>query len=507
MTSTLIIALLLLLLALTLVSLYLLSRKNKAFELQLALQSKQQVMEIQESFNQQHEKLMAQLHGNQQNINQGLADNNEKLAKEFANFADSLNKFDKSLSKQVGESMGQLLEQQHDSQEKLQDGLAGNKEKLSKEFASFTESLNKFDHKLTKQVGESMAQQLEQQQVNQAKLQEGLAGNNEKLSKEFAGFSDSLNTFDKNLAKQVTSNFTQLTEKVEAKLDNINNKVEERLKTGFEKTNETFQNIIARLSKIDEAQKNIQSLSSNIVSLQDVLTDKKSRGTFGEIQLNQILHAAFGEAKEGVYLTQYSFGNEKIADAVLFAPEPVGLLAIDAKFPLENYKRSLDKSLSEEERNRASQQFAKDLKKHIKDIASKYIIEGVTANQAILFLPAEAVFAEVHAYYSQVVEYAQSLHVWIASPTTLMAVLNTLQVILQNVEREKFAHIIQQELAKLQTEFQRYNTRWEKLGRSIDTVCKDVKDINISSNKITKRFSAIVNVDDSIKQVETTDDH
>ncbi len=453
--NSIIISLLGTLLLLALVSLFLLIRKNKAFELQLALQNKQQGMELQEVFNQQHEKLMAQLHSSQQNINQGLSDNNEKLAKEFASFAESLNKFDKNLSKQVSESMGLVLEQQRDSQEKLQ---------------------------------------------------KGLAGNNEKLSKEFAGFAESLNKFDKNLAQQVSSNFTQLTEKVEAKLDNINNKVEERLKTGFEKTNETFQNIIARLSKIDEAQKNIQSLSSNIISLQDVLTDKKSRGTFGEIQLNQILHAAFGEAKEGVYLTQYSFGNEKIADAVLFAPEPVGLLAIDAKFPLENYKRSLDKSLSEEERNRASQQFAKDLKKHIKDISSKYIIEGVTANQAILFLPAEAVFAEVHAYYSQVVEYAQSLHVWIASPTTLMAVLNTLQVILQNVEREKFAHIIQQELAKLQTEFQRYNTRWEKLGRSIDTVCKDVKDINISSNKITKRFSAIVNVDDSIKQVETTDE-
>lgn len=403
MTNIILITLLIILLAIALASLFLLLRKNKEAELKLALQSKQQVMEIQESFHQQHEKLMRQLHGSQDKLNQGLATNNEKLAKEFA------------------------------------------------------------------------------------------------------GFAESLNNFDKSLGKQVSGNFTQLTEKVEAKLDNINNKVEEGLKTGFDKTNETFKNIIERLSKIDEAQKHIQSLSSNIVSLQDVLTDKKSRGTFGEIQLNQILHSAFGEPKEGVYLTQYSLGNDKIADAVLFAPEPVGLLAIDSKFPLENYKRSLDKELSEDERNRAGKQFANDLKKHIKDISSKYIIEGVTASQAILFLPAEAVFAEVHAYYSSVIEYAQSLRVWIASPTTLMAVLNTLQVILQNVEREKFAHIIQQELAKLQTEFQRYNTRWEKLGRSIDTVCKDVKDINISSNKITKRFSAIVNVDDSIKQIESSD--
>ncbi len=457
MTATLgiIIALLSVLLILSAISIYLLSRKNKEAELRLALQSQQQVSEIQSSFNQQHEKLMQQLHSSQERLNQGLAENNEKLAKEFAEFATSLNNFDKNLNKQVGDNIEKLLEQQRNSQ---------------------------------------------------SKLQEGLAGNNEKLSKEFAGFGESLNKFDKNINKQIGENFTQLSEKVEGKLNSINEKVEDRLKTGFEKTNETFQNIIARLSKIDEAQKHIQSLSSNIVSLQDVLTDKKSRGTFGEIQLNQILHAAFGEAKEGVYQTQYSLGNDKIADAVLFAPEPVGLLAIDSKFPLENYKRSLDKELSEDERKRAGQQFGKDLKKHIQDIASKYIIEGVTANQAILFLPAEAVFAEVHAYYSNVIDYAQSMHVWIASPTTLMAVLNTLQVILQNVEREKFAHVIQQELAKLQTEFQRYQTRWDKLGRSIETVYKDVKDVTVTSNKITKRFSSIVNVDESIKQIATGDE-
>lgn len=395
MSTLIIIALLSTLTLLSLVMIVLLTRRNREVELRLELQSKRQASEIQGIFNQQHEKIMAQLHGSQEKISQGLGLNNEKLAKEFAGF-------------------------------------------------------------------------------------------------------------DEKLSKQVRDNITALSQQVEAKLEHINNKVEDGLKTGFKQTNETFNNIIARLSKIDEAQRSIQALSSNIVSLQDVLTDKKSRGTFGEVQLNQILHAAFGEPKVGVYQTQYSFGNDKIADAVLFAPEPVGLLAIDSKFPLENYKRSLDIALSEEERSRAGQQFAKDLKKHIKDIASKYIIEGVTANQAILFLPAEAVFAEVHAYYSQVIEYAQGLHVWIASPTTLMAVLSTLQVILQNVEREKFAHVIQQELAKLQNDFRLYHERWEKLNRSIDTVCNDVKNISISSNKISKRFESIVQVDESIKGITST---
>ncbi|MGL6098214.1 MAG: DNA recombination protein RmuC, partial [Fusobacteriaceae bacterium] len=364
---------------------------------------------------------------------------------------------------------------------------------LDKEFAILGEKLNSATAiigsnnqkiisqeiiKIAKVLGDNNEKLVEKLSVNNESLTKAFGFNNEKLTKEFSelktGLNSTVNDFNNSFKINLDTNFEKLVTNIEIKLDKINEKVEDRLKTGFEKTNETFNSIIARLAKIDEAQKNIESLSGNIISLQDVLTDKKSRGTFGEVQLYQILNAVFGETKDKIYQTQYSFGNNKIADAVLFAPEPIGTLAIDSKFPLENYRKMIDRGLSDSDRKLAENTFKADMKKHIDDISSKYIIPGVTSDQAIMFLPAEAIFAEVNAYFGDVVEYAQKKKVWIASPTTLMAVLNTLQIIVKNAEREKYAHIIQEELVKLSSEFGRYKTRWEKLSSDIDKVSKDV---------------------------------
>lgn len=161
-----------------------------------------------------------------------------------------------------------------------------------------------------------------------------------------------------------------------------------------------------RLSKIDEAQKKIDNLSTDIVSLQGILTDKKSRGIFGEINLKHILVSVFGEKNDKIYKLQYTLPNSYIADAMLFTPEPLGTIAIDSKFPLENYQIMVDKNNSNAERNNAEKQFKIDVKKHIDAISSKYIIPGLTSNQAIMFLPAEAIFAEINAYHSDLVEYA-----------------------------------------------------------------------------------------------------
>ena len=301
--------------------------------------------------------------------------------------------------------------------------------------------------------------------------------------------------FKVNFASDLRKDFDSLDEKVERKLIEINNRVTERLDQSLEKTNKTFANVLERLSKIDEAQKKIDGLGQDIISLQSILTDKKTRGIFGEVNLQFILENAFGGIHTGVYDLQHKMSNGSIADAILYAPAPLGTIAIDSKFPLENYERMTNKNLSKEERLVAERQFKIDFKKHIDAIASKYIIPGETSNEAILFLPAEAIFAEVNAYHNDILNYAYSKKIWITSPTTLMSTLTVIEMILKNMERDKYAKIIHDELNKLSVEFARYKERWDKLARNINTVSKSVEELNTTSDKITKRFDSINRVE------------
>lgn len=304
-----------------------------------------------------------------------------------------------------------------------------------------------------------------------------------------------LSDFRYDLSRNMNDDFERLNIKMENKLNMINDRVNERLDESFNKTNKTFTSVLERLTKIDEAQKKIDNLSTDIVSLQSILTDKKSRGIFGEINLKHILVSIFGEKNDNVYKLQYTFGNNTIADAVIFAPEPLGTVAIDSKFPLENYQIMVDRNKSQVERTAAEKQFKIDVKKHIDAISDKYIIPGVTSNQAIMFLPAEAIFSEINAYHSDLVEYAYKRHVWITSPTTLISTFTVVQVLLKNIERDKYTSIIHDELNKLGIEFSRYKERWDKLSRSIETVNKDVESIHVTTDKISKRFESISSVD------------
>ena len=288
--------------------------------------------------------------------------------------------------------------------------------------------------------------------------------------------------------------FDNLNKNLDYKIRLISEQVNTRLDENFEKTNKTFTSVLERLAKIDEAQKQIDHLSSDILSLESVLTDKKTRGIFGEVHLYNILDSVFGK-NDKIYKMQYSLENGTIVDCMLFTPPPLGMLAIDSKFPLENYRIMVDKKYKEAERKNAEKLFKMDMKRHIDAIASKYIIEGITANQAILFLPAEAIFAEVSAYHLDVIEYAYKRRVWLTSPTTLMSTLTTLQMMIKNMERDKYTSIIHQELLLLDEEFKRYKERWDKLSRSIDTVSRDVKEIHTTTEKITKRFTSINQVE------------
>lgn len=322
-------------------------------------------------------------------------------------------------------------------------------------------------------------------------------GNNnllEKISRLELSTVRELSNFRNEFSRSITEDFDKLDLKVEQRLMLINEKVNERLDDNFNKTNKTFMSVLERLSKIDEAQKKIDNLSGDIISLQSILTDKKSRGIFGEVNLKHILVSVFGENNERVYRLQYTLPNTTIADAVIFAPEPLGTVAIDSKFPLENYRLMVDKNKSQVERANYEKQFKLDVKKHIDAICSKYIIPGVTSNQAIMFLPAEAIFAEINAYHTDLIQYAYKRNVWITSPTTLISTFTTIQVLLKNMERDKYAKVVHDELTKLGVEFQRYKERWDKLSRSIETVNRDVESLNITTDKISKKFDAINDV-------------
>lgn len=279
-----------------------------------------------------------------------------------------------------------------------------------------------------------------------------------------------------------------LTKTVEERLELISGKVSERLDEGFKKTNETFLNVMTHLTKIDEAQKKIDGLATNVVSLQELLGDKRSRGAFGEVQLEGLVRNLLPES---AFEFQYTFANKTRADCVLKLPEPTGLVAVDSKFPLENYE-----GMFAEGPDRISPAvFKTGVKKHIDDIAGKYIIPGVTSDGAVMFLPAEAVFAEIHAHHRDLVEYAHRKRVWIVSPTTLMAVLNTARAVLKDTETRKQVHIIQEELSKLGKDFALFDGRMKKLADHIRQAHEDAEKVQVSSRKISSHFARIERVE------------
>ena len=324
--------------------------------------------------------------------------------------------------------------------------------------------------------------------INESNITERLGRLEVNMMKEMGDFKN-------DLSHSLNEDFTKLNEQVERRLLAVNEKVNERLDQNFEKTNKTFMNVIERLSKIDEAQKKIETLSTDIVSLQSILTDKKTRGIFGEVNLKHILSSVFGEKNDSIYRLQYTLSTGVIADCVLFAPNPLGTIAIDSKFPLEHYQMMVDKKISPDMRENYEKMFKQDMKKHIDAISSKYIIPGETTDQAILFLPAEAIFAEINAYHSDIIQYAYKKRVWITSPTTLISTLTVLEMIIKNMERDKYTSVIHEELNKLGLEFARYRERWDKLARSIQTVNKDVENVSITTEKISKKFDSINKVE------------
>lgn len=289
-------------------------------------------------------------------------------------------------------------------------------------------------------------------------------------------------------AKDVNENFNKISNRTDDKLQKISNKVDEQLQSGFKQTNQTITDIIKRLAIIDTAQQKITDLSENVVSLQKLLADKRSRGAFGEVQLKNLIENMI-PAKNVSF--QHTLSNDTRCDCILFLPSPTGNIVIDAKFPLESYHTYTNPDSSTEVQQQALKQFRQDIKKHIQDISSKYILPGETADGAIMFIPAESIFSEIHSQIPEVVDFAHENKVWLASPTTMMAILTTAGSVLKDSATKEHIHLIKDHLKALAKDFSRFDLRLQKLTKHISLANDNAQQINISSNKISSRFAKI----------------
>lgn len=278
---------------------------------------------------------------------------------------------------------------------------------------------------------------------------------------------------------------------MEERLSKVQLQMNENLSHSSRRTAQSLGDLQQRLATIDKAQEKITKLSGDVLSLQDILSNKQTRGAFGEIQLTDIVSKAL--PSDGFDL-QATLSNGRRADCLIKLPNPPGPIVIDSKFPLEAYE-ALRNASSEVETSAAVRSFRTSVRKHIKDISERYIIEGETADGAILFLPSEAVYAELHANYSEIVREGFSARVWIVSPTTCMATLNTMRAILKDARMREQAGAIRKELTSLYQDVDRLGVRVESLDRHFNQAAKDISDIKISADKAGRRAKRLDNFD------------
>ncbi|MGK2740982.1 DNA recombination protein RmuC [Tepidicaulis sp. LMO-SS28] len=293
------------------------------------------------------------------------------------------------------------------------------------------------------------------------------------------------------LAESQRATQESLTRALNERLDLVSQRMGQSLSESSEKTQASLTQLQERLALIDQAQKNLNELSTQVVGLQDILANKQARGAFGEIQLNDIVVNAL---PPNAYAFQATLKTGARADCLVHLPNPPGSIVIDAKFPLDGY-RALRNAGDAAAQKQAASQFRRDVQKHVKDIAEKYILPGETADSALMFLPSEAVYAELHANFADVVDHSFRQKVWIVSPTTLMATLNTVRAVLKDAEMREHAHIIQREVGKMLKDVERLDTRVDSLKKHFSQAEKDIKDIETSTQKITRKGEQIAEVE------------
>ncbi len=284
------------------------------------------------------------------------------------------------------------------------------------------------------------------------------------------------------------SNMLQLMEK---RLSQVSGQMTENLQGSARRTAQSLGELQQRLTAIDKAQDNITKLSGDVLSLQDILSNKQTRGAFGEIQLTDIVSKALPSDS---YTLQATLSNGRRADCLIHLPNPPGPICVDSKFPLEAYE-ALRRANTDWELNEAAKFLRTSVRKHIKDISEKYILDGETADGALMFLPSEAVYAELHANFPELVRDGFAARVWIVSPTTCMATLNTMRAILKDARMREQAGAIRRELGLLFADVDRLGTRVENLDRHFNQAAKDISDIKISADKAGKRARRLDNFD------------
>ena len=351
-----------------------------------------------------------------------------------------------------------------------------------KELGALSKQLELLSTDLQKDIKLNLSEEMNKVLAQSNKVSEN---NNEKLER-----------FQKNISESLNTRFDALNKQMDDKLAAINKKVDEKLQEGFKGTGETLAQVRERLQVIDAAQKNIEDLSKDVVSLKNVLEGNQSRGQYGEYQLSMVLHNVFGDTY-GCYEEQYTLkkvkdGDDVRADAVIFVPEPNKLICIDSKFPFQSYSKIFETN-DEEEKLNLKRGFANDVKKHITVIKDKYIVEGKTAGYAMMFIPNDGVFAFIHHELDDVVEYARSKNVILTSPSTLPPMLVTINMVKIEAERAKNVQVISKQLATLGKQFEMFSKEWDTFSRQLSTLGKTRDNLDTRVNRITGKFDSISN--------------
>lgn len=320
---------------------------------------------------------------------------------------------------------------------------------------------------------------------------ENLAAAQTELSGRLSQLAETNAVSQAQLSERLQAQERVVTKTLEERLADLTRRVGENLQQSTKRTGETMTKLQERLAVIDAAQKNITELSGQVVGLQDILANKQARGAFGEVQLRDLVQNALPPS---AYDFQVTLGNSKRADCVIHLPNPPGSIVIDAKFPLEGYRAMID-AADDAARTLARRKFAGDVATHVGHIADRYIIPGETAESALLFLPSEAVYAELHASFQEVVERAYGRRVWIVSPTTLMATLNTVRAVLKDSRMREQAGVIQQEVSRMLQDVSRLDQRVENLERHFGQAEKDLREIRTSSEKVSRRGERITEIE------------
>ncbi len=325
-------------------------------------------------------------------------------------------------------------------------------------------------------------------------LAEEMRKTNEDANKRNELNNQKLERFQSNITDSLLKKFTEVNDQISKRLDEINKKVDEKLKEGFKGASDSMADVRERLATIDAAQKNIAELSKDVVSLKQVLEGNQTRGQYGEYQLDMVLHSIFGDTIH-CYELQHTFkkvvaGERVRADAVVFMPEPNKMICIDSKFPFQDYSRIFETE-DENEVAQLKKDFAASVRKHITDIKNKYIIEGQTAAHAIMFIPNDGVFAFIHREIEEAVEYARQSNVIITSPSTLPAILVTINMIRIEAERSKNVEQITKEINRLAKDFEMFGKEWDDFSTKLEKASMGREKLDKRVGKLTNKFDAI----------------